>query len=263
MPGAIFELFELICRQLREQGEFVLTERLLPVNLLPELESATKKPGFEDAIAGSLGKLRDHFQQKGSNIPFNFDAHTGTIEPTDAEFISFVVEALSIRSGGKESKDFEKAIGRRLASRLRTGAFYNIGWPRDTRTRLPEINEFLEQLGFEEKVLRHRDKDGGMDILWFPPLGTIPVRPFVSFQCKNSRYNPRSVKEAHSSVVNAVRSIHRHAVMKSTGVYLCYVVFNDYLDHKIRDMAEGLQYAPLGLSDLSALGAAPMTMTEL
>jgi hypothetical protein len=263
MPSAIFELFELICRQLGDRDQFVLTERLLPVDLLPELESVTKKPAFEDAMIFSVDALKKHFQNKGSDLPFAFDPQTGTFTRSDAEFVSFVAEAVNIRSSGKQSKGFEKAIGRRLARKLGSGALHNIGWPRGTRTHLAEINSYLEELGFEDHTLRGHDKDGGLDILWLPPLGTIPIRPLVSFQCKNARFNPASIKEAHSSVVNATRSIHRHAVMRSTGVYMCYVVFNDYLDSKIADMAEGLQYAPLGLSDLSPLRPEPIEATLL
>jgi hypothetical protein len=57
-------------------------------------------------------------------------------------------------------------------------------------------------------------------------------------------------------------TIHRHSTMRSHGVYLCFVVFNDYIDSSAKDMATGLQYVPLGLSDLSRL-TQTATMTEL
>jgi hypothetical protein len=169
---------------------------------------------------------------------------------------------LEIRTAGKDSKTFETAICTRLAQKLQSGDFHNVGWPRATRRRLAEIVEYLEGLGFDNGVLRGRDKDGGLDILWLPPLGTIPIRPLVSFQCKNTRFKEAAIREAHQSAVVAARSIARHSCMRSHGVYMCYVVFNDYLDGAIRDMATGLSYAPLGLSDLARL-TRPLAVTQL
>lgn len=252
MVRQFFELFDLVCLELTARNEFILADRL-PVNLGPELMSATERPVLADALEVTFGALDQHFRNKGSALPFEYVAATGTVTARDQDFISFAVEAANIRSSGKDSKDFEKAIGRKLAARLGTGAFHNIGWPRATRTRLSEINAYLQELGFEDRVLRGRDKDGGMDLLWLLPLGTIPVRPLISFQCKNARFKPATIREANTSVVFATRAIHRHSVMRASGAYMCFVVFNDYLDSEIYDMAEGLQYAPLGLSDLSPL----------
>jgi hypothetical protein len=262
MPRPAFELFESICVQLRDAQQFVLTERALPASLTAELKRAFRQPVFEDALQSSIAWLTAHFDTKGSRLPFSYEHETGVIGSLDGEFAQFVREMLQIRATGKQSKAFETAVCKRLSQKLQSGDFHNVGWPRATRRRLAEILQYLEGLGFDGHVLRGRDKDGGLDILWLPPLGTIPIRPLVSFQCKNSRFRDAAIREAHQSAVIASRSIARHSCMRSHGVYMCYVVFNDYLDATVRDMATGLSYAPLGLSDLASL-TRPLAVTQL
>jgi|GEM_PF-2484890 len=262
MAKSAFELFELVCVELRDGQPFVLTERTLPKTLAAELKKSFHQPAFEDALQASINWLRAHFHSKGSTLPFSYEPSTGIVEPVEPDFIQFVTDMLELRTTGKSSKTFETAICARLAQKLQSGDFHNVGWPRATRKRLAEIVEYLEALGFDSGVLRGRDKDGGLDILWLPPLGTIPIRPLVSFQCKNTRFKEGPIREAHQSAVVASRSIARHSCMRSHGVYMCYVVFNDYLDSTIRDMATGLSYAPLGLSDLARL-TRPFAITQL
>ena len=262
MVKSAFELFELICVELVDAQQFVLTERSLPGTLSTELKRSFQQAVFEDALASAINWLEAHFRAKGSALPFSYEQETGIIIPIGIGFIRFVGEMLGIRTTGKQSKNFESAVCNRLSQKLQAGDFHNVGWPRRTRTRLAEIVAYLEALGFDDGVLRGRDKDGGLDILWLPPLGTIPIRPVVSFQCKNSRFKEGAIREAHQSAVLAARSIARHSCMRSHGVYMCYVVFNDYVDAGIRDMATGLAYAPLGLSDLATL-AAPLSVTQL
>jgi hypothetical protein len=262
MARPAFELFESICVQLRDAPQFVLTERALPATLVAELKRAFRQPVFEDALQSSINWLTEHFNSKGSQLPFRYEHDTGVIETVDAEFMQFVRDMLQIRTTGKQSKTFETAVCSRLSQKLQSGDFHNVGWPRATRRRLTEIVQYLQGLGFDGTVLRGRDKDGGLDILWLPPLGSVPIRPVVSFQCKNSRFRDSAIREAHQSAVIASRSIARHSCMRSHGVYMCYVIFNDYLDSTIRDMATGLSYAPLGLSDLARL-TKPLAITQL
>lgn len=262
MSRVPFELFETICLQLRDTQQFVLTERTLAPSVAAELKRAFQRPVFEDALQSSIQWLIAHFESKGSQLPFRYEHDTGIVEALDAEFLQFVREMLQIRATGKQSKAFESAVCNRLSLKLQSGDFHNVGWPRASRTRLAEIVGYLEGLGFDRNVLTGRDKDGGLDILWLPPLGTVPIRPLVSFQCKNSRFRDSAIREAHQSAVIASRSIARHSCMRSHGVYMCYVVFNDYLDSNIRDMATGLSYAPLGLSDLARLNR-PVAVAQL
>jgi len=257
-----FELFETICLQLRDTQQFVLTERALPLTLSAELKRAFRQPVFEDALQSSILWLSRHFESKGSQLPFHYGHDTGIVESVDPDYMQFIRDMLQIRTTARQSKAFEAAVCDRLSRKLQSGDFHNIGWPRRTRRRLAEIVQYLQGLGFDPGVLRGRDKDGGLDILWLPPLGTIPVRPLVSFQCKNSRFKEAAIREANQSAVIASRSIARHSCMRSHGVYMCYVVFNDYLDSTIRDMATGLCYAPLGLTDLAGLNR-PFVVAQL
>jgi len=262
MPRVAFELFETICLQLRDTQQFVLTERALPLTLTAQLKRVFQQPVFEDALQASIQWLSRHFDSKSSQLPFHYEHDTGIVESVDPDFMQFIRDMHQIRTAGKQSKAFETAVCDRLSRKLQSGDFHNIGWPRRTRKRLAEIVPYLEGLGFDRGVLRGRDKDGGLDILWLPPLGTIPVRPLVSFQCKNARFREAAIREAHQSTVVATRSIARHSCMRSHGVYMCYVVFNDYLDSTVRDMATGLSYAPLGLTDLARLSR-PVAVAQL
>jgi len=54
------------------------------------------------------------------------------------------------------------------------------------------FNEHLRTLGFDRPVALGWDKDGGLDILWLLPIGSIPHRPIVSVQCKNGEQTRRS-----------------------------------------------------------------------
>jgi len=255
MPAPVFEFFETLCSDLKDVDEFVLTDRVLSEALVPQLQHYFQRPAFEDYVAAAIGWLQRHFAVKTSVFPFAFHPDTGIVRCQDRNYIDFICAARDARGDRARAKGFEDAIGTRLVRRLRAGNVYNVGWPRERRRKRAEFIEYLGTLGFEDDALRPRDKDGGLDLLWLPALGSIPIRPIVLFQCKNGLVNPGSIREANNSAVFASRVIHHHSHMRSHGVYMSFVIFNDYLDREIEDLVAGLQYAPLGLSDLGNLAA--------
>ena len=149
--------------------------------------------------------------------------------------------------GGPDSKDFEIQTLGRLAKRL-TGVIHRVGWPRDQKKKKDEFAAYLEEeLGFRKDCLERRDKDGGFDILWLPPLGAVPLRPVVSLQCKNSYFDE---DEGNASTGRARRTLLRHSHLRDS--HLKFVVFNDYIDKaRFVGRAVGWTFMPLGLTDLA------------
>ena len=134
-----------------------------------------------------------------------------------------------------------------LAQRV-TGDVHRVGWPRNERARTKEFNEYLRPLGFNGKVLTGREKDGGLDVLWVLPVGTVPHRPLLSVQCKNGLFN---LDDADKSVGAAERSLGEHRGLLER-IHVPCVLFNDYI-HPEMLTTKRLNFVPLGLTDLSQL----------
>src|SRR5271168_1278588 len=115
MSKPAFELFELICVQLKDAQQFVLTERAIPQTLAAEIKRAFRQPAFENALQSSINHLSAHFLAKGAQLPFTYDHNTGIVQPVDHAFIQFVTAMNGVRTVGKDSKAFERAVCTRLA----------------------------------------------------------------------------------------------------------------------------------------------------
>ena len=111
-----------------------------------------------------------------------------------------------------------------------------------------EFNAHLKTLGFDRPVLLGKEKDGGLDILWLLPMGTIPHRPLVSVQCKNGEFN---MEVADQSVGAATRSFSRHTGLQPT-IHVPCVLFNDYISPESFTLKQ-LTFVPLGLTDLARM----------
>lgn len=256
MLSPTFDLFETLCNELRTRETCIISEdSLLGTDeeneekaeaLKREYHVSTIQEAFEKAISA----LHKHFRRKGGSLPFGFRARTRSFWVADKSYIDFVTTASSIRRIGAKSKEFEMQALSRLSDRL-TGVLHRVGAPRKRERTVKEFSKYLRRLGFSTHPLERKDKDGGFDILWLPPLGTVPLRPIVSLQCKNSFF---SFDGAAASVVKATRTLNRHSVLRGQGVFLNYVIFNDYISTKVQKPAVGFPFVPLGLSDLSTLG---------
>jgi len=250
MPSLRFELFELICDELRNRSERIITESILSPDQLEELRDAYGASTDQIAMEKALKDLVDHFKSKAARIPFGYNLSTGRFWRLNADYIKFVSNARSIRGLGlPAAKKFETQTWQRLSQRL-TGTLHQVGAPRKRKKTRAGFVGYLKELGFGEDVMEPKDKDGGFDILWLPPLGAIPLRPVVSLQCKNSSFDR---EDASISVVQALRSIGRHTHLLQAGTYMLAVIFNDYIDESYEGKAKGWPFVPLGLSDLAAL----------
>ncbi len=218
--------------------------------VIESIKRSYKETVTSSAIAKAIEYLRRHFDKRGSALPFDYDLQTGVVTSLDSGYIDFVSDAQDQRTISKESKKFEVATSKHLASRL-TGMLRRVGSPRTRHKRRAEFAVYLEtKFGFEKRVLVGNDKDGGFDVLWFPPLGAFPFRAMVSIQCKNSLYDR---DDAFKSVGRAKQSFLRHSYAKAEECHLHCVIFNDYIDEKVMDHAREACFVPLGLSDLAPL----------
>lgn len=129
-----------------------------------------------------------------------------------------------------------------------TGVLHNVGHPRKTLRSAHQFKKYLGGLGFDNRVILGGERDGGLDILWFPPFGAHPVAAVVSLQCKNGFFS-RSV--AREGSARTAETLLCHRMLRGSGVHLSAVVFNDYIEPE-RLPDKPITYVPLGLSDLGA-----------
>jgi hypothetical protein len=115
-------------------------------------------------------------------------------------------------------------------------------------TKRPDFNAYLKTIGFAEDVALGKEKDGGLDILWLLPIGTIPHRPIVSVQCKNSEFD---IEEGDVSVGAGNRSLGQHRRLQPS-VHVPCVLYNDYLYPEVVT-PKAMNFVPLGLTDLSPM----------
>src|SRR5437879_6080139 len=165
-----FDLFEEICAELSGRGESVLIDDDFSPALLKDIKRWHKDTVTTFAVAKALDYLRKHFENRGSALPFSYDLTTGRVTAVHGDYIDFVSDSQERRSLMKESDGFEVATSRQLETRL-TGILQRVGSPRAKYRQRKEFSRYLHRrFSFDDRVLVGNDKDGGFDILWFPPL---------------------------------------------------------------------------------------------
>lgn len=215
-------------------------------------------PDNQAALRAAFTMLERHFESRRSRLPFNYDLNTREFRALDREFIRFIADVSGRRSaGGDYAKEFENATCARLKEKV-TGSLHNIGWPRATRKTARQYKKYLRTLGFDNRVVLGRERDAGFDILWFPPLGTSPLAPVISLQCKNGLFSRSTAREAST---RAAETLLCHRMLRGAFAHLSAIVFNDYIDAaSLPD--KPITYIPLGLSDLAPLTAS-VSLTQL
>ena len=249
---SLFEFFEIIASELNNEASRVITSSDLAAkgevsSLLEDLKAEMGKTNTDEAIKEAIVLLKKHFKERSAQLPFEYDSLTGRFSTLDTDYIKFISEMVSIRSVGKRSRDFECLVSKRLELKV-TGTLHRVGWPRDTKKLKKEFVSYLKGLGFSKDVALGHEKDGGLDILWLPPIGSIPHRPLLSIQCKNSEFD---LKEADISIGAGSRTLHEHLGLQGS-VHVPCVIFNDYV-FADRLPKKRMNFVPLGLSDLALL----------
>jgi hypothetical protein len=245
-----FDLFEEVCSELSGKTEAFLIDDDFSPAMLQSLKKWSGETATVSALAKGLKYLKKHFEARGSTLPFSYDLDTGHALTLNSGYIDFVADAQDRRSLSKESRGFELSTSKHIASKL-TGIVRRVGSPRKAHKTRAQFAAYLaKEFGFDEDVLVGQDQDGGLDILWFPPLGAFPFRAMVSIQCKNSLYDR---KDGLTSVGRAKQCLSRHYYASADEGHLHCVVYNDYIDEKIMIHARNVGFIPLGLSDLAPL----------
>jgi hypothetical protein len=254
-----FDLFEEICAELSGKPETILIDDDFSPAMLEGLRRWAGEAATMAAVAKALDYLHEHFLTRGAILPFEYDLATGHVTTLNGEYVDFVAEAQDKRSRAKESRGFEIATSKHIADKL-TGIVRRVGSPRTKHKKRKQFATYLaSEFGFRDNVLVGLDKDGGFDILWFPPLGAFPFRAMVSIQCKNSLYDRGDGLE---SVGRAKQCLSRHSHNSAEEGHLHCVVYNDYIDEKIMAHARDVGFIPLGLSDLAPL-TTPISLEQL
>jgi hypothetical protein len=260
MLSATFVLFEFVCIALeRTPTCFIADEDLGSEsggqadaganNILKNLRREHDATDNQTALASGLHALDAHFAARHSELPFTYDLVTRQFTSRDPEFIRFVSNASGRRSsGGSYAKQFETAACERLSKKV-TGILHNVGYPRSVQRTAPQFKRYLMKLGFDNRVILGNERDGGLDILWFPPFGAHPVAPVISLQCKNGLFSRSVAREASARTAETLLC---HRILRGNGVHLSAVLFNDYIEPE-RLPNKPITYVPLGLSDLASV----------
>lgn len=252
MPSALFEFFELVAGELSSVEPTVITPESLKAkgkesSLLEDLNREMGVSSTEEAIKSAVDELQKHFRAKGAILPFEYDPETARFMVTDSDFLAFIRKMNSIRSEPRRSHDFECIVAERFVHRA-TGSIHRVGHPRDKKKTKKAFNSYLATLGFAQTVLFGKEKDGGLDILWLLPIGSIGLRPIVAVQCKNGLFN---MDDADKSIGACSRSLGQYGGLLER-VHVSCVLFNDYIYPKILPRKQ-LNFVPLGLTDLAPL----------
>jgi hypothetical protein len=143
----------------------------------------------------------------------------------------------------KSAKEFENLVTMQLSKKL-TGQVLCVGYPRKQKA-VALFREELKDLGVNLGGVK-RINDGGLDILWLPPLGRKSEIPFANFQCKNTETLGDDVIK---SVSDARKTLKRHELFTQSE-FLIFVVVNTYLEPKMVKDSSGRGCVYLGLPEL-------------
>ena len=247
-----FAFFEIVAEELCREPSRVITRsdpRLGDDDapLFDALKAETKRSSTEDAIRAAVDWLDEHFRGKGSLLPFAYDPDSGRFTATDIPYLEFIKRMKDIRTIGKRSQQFELEVMEKLRGRV-TGSLHRVGAPRTRMRKRAEFNAYLKTLGFADNVILGREKDGGLDILWLLPIGTIPHRPIVSVQCKNTEFD---LDDGNASLGTGKSSLGQHRKLQPD-VHVPCVLYNDYVYPEVVP-PKAMNFVPLGLTDLSPM----------
>jgi len=254
-----FELFETICSELAARETVVFPEDRCDPLLIDELKAAFRESKAAVAFDRGMDQIQEHFKSKGASLPFVWERETRQFERKDTKYVSFIAFATQHRGAAKQSRVFENHCFERLTLRL-TGAVHLVGWPRHRLKKKAQFVAYLQELGFDRNCLESHDKDGGLDILWATPLGSVPLRPLVSIQCKNASFDEN---EGNQSAARVIRTLDRHSHIRGRN-HLVFVLFNDYIDEeRFLGRAAGWIFIPIGLSDLTTPSEPALVLSVL
>src|SRR5947199_8440247 len=97
---ALFDFFEIIAEELCKVPSRVITRADLQDDedrapVLDELKAEFGAPSTADAVRAAVDFLTAHFQERGSRLPFTYDADSGRFNVLDMPYLTFIKEMKS------------------------------------------------------------------------------------------------------------------------------------------------------------------------
>ena len=239
-----FSAFEALVEESCNRGGSWLFE-YEEIDRMGELQREFKVASPEKAIEELKGFIDNYFKERGVEPVIEITLTPPSARITSNGGANFILAAKNLRGSKKAAKRFEDLVARQLAAKL-TGQIMSVGYPRNNKA-ISAFREELKQLGVDATGLK-KMKDGGLDIIWIPPLGKKSEIPFVNFQCKNTETVGNDVK---SSVSDARKTLNRHEIFNGED-FLIFVVANTYLSGDTIEDSGGRRYICIGLPELLA-----------
>jgi hypothetical protein len=254
-----FRVLEKLIDETLSRGTFYFDDKDIGDVEIIELQEEFDVSTAEEAIEECMRYLSEYFDKRCVQNPIDITLRPATaqlINRSDAEFI-LAVRDLRGKKEKPKCKEFENLVARQLEKKL-TGRIFNVGDPRVDK-RLVKFKELLVELGLDTSEMSSRMRDGGLDILWVPPLGADNMTPIVAFQCKNAVVPGNDIKVSAS---DALATMGNHRIFRSQGQQIVFSVVNTFLEDSVLLKAKSRQYAFLGLAELLQ-ATSPITLSLL
>jgi hypothetical protein len=236
-----FSIFELMTEEAFNRGG----EWLFQYDELEragELQKEFKAKTTKEAIQALKPFLEQYFTERNVEQVIEITLAPPKVKILSAEGAQFILASKALRGNPQSGKRFEDLVACQLSRKL-TGQVMSVGYRQ--RNGVPKFRAALKDLGIDLSGVTHL-KDGGLDVIWLPPLGKKSEIPFLNFQCKNTETIGDDVK---GSVSDARKSFHSHHLFKPED-FLIFAVFNTYLDPKKVKDSKGRGCVYLGLPEL-------------
>ena len=236
-----FSIFELMTEEATNRGGEWLFQ-YDELDRAGELQKQFKVKSVEAAIRALKPFLEQYFRERNVEQVIEISLAPPKVKILSTEGAKFILDSMSLRGKAKAGKSFEDLVASQLSRKL-TGQVMSIGYRQ--RQGVPAFRNTLKELGIDLTNAKHL-KDGGLDVIWLPPLGKKSEIPFLNFQCKNTETIGDDVK---GSVSDARKHLHSHHLFRPDD-FVVFAVFNTYLDPKMVKDSKGRGCVYLGLPEL-------------
>lgn len=241
---ASFSAFETMVEEALNRGGKWLFE-FEEIDRIGELQTQFKVRNPALAIKALKSFIRKYFEERRLLPVLEITLDPPAVRIFSREGAEFLMAAKALRGDKTAGKQFEDLVAKRLAAKL-TGRVMNVGYPR-RHCPTADYMEQLRELGIDASKFK-KIKDGGMDVIWIPPLGKKSEIPFLNFQCKNTEVIGNDVK---ISLNDFRRTSNRHELFTNSE-FLVFIVVNTYLDKRLIEASSKRGYVCLGLPELLA-----------
>lgn len=238
-----FSIFELMTEEATNRGGEWLFE-YDELDRAGELQNEFKIKTLEGAIRALKPFLEQYFAERNIEQVIEITLTPPKVKILSVAGAKFILASKALRGNSKSGKRFEDLVANQLSRKL-NGQVMSVGYRQ--RQGVAAFRSTLKELGVDLTGAKYL-KDGGLDVIWLPPLGKKSEIPFMNFQCKNTETIGDDVK---GSVSDARKHLHSHQLFRPDD-FLIFAVFNTYLDPKMVKDSKGRGCVYLGLPELLA-----------